>query len=54
MFLLESRTQNHIFLRDNGSLVEFLEPLDDLDVVELDILETVGKFNMHLPLLNDN
>ena len=41
-------------MRNNGSLLDFLEPLDDLDVVELDIRETVGKFNMHLPLLNDN
>lgn len=42
---------DHISLRNDGS---FLEPLDDLDSLELDILETVGKFNMLLPLLNDN
>ena len=37
---------DHISLRNNGSLEEFLEPLDDLDALELDILETVGKFNI--------
>ena len=41
-------------MRNNGSLLEFLKPLDDLDTVELDILETAGKFNMLLSLLNDN
>jgi len=42
---------DHISLRNNGSLLEFLKPLDDLDTVELDILETVGKFNMLLPFI---
>ncbi len=45
---------DHIFQSNNGSLLDFLEPLDDLDAVELDILETVGKFNVLLPFLNDN
>ena len=54
IFLTNNGSLNHIFLRNNGSFLEFLKPLDDLDSLELDILETVGKFNMLLPLLNDN
>ena len=54
IFLRNNGLLDHIFRRNNGSFFEFLELLDDLNVLELDILETVGKFNMLLPLLNDN
>ena len=45
IFLTNNGSFDHIFRRNNGSFLEFLELLDDLNVLELDILETVGKFN---------
>ena len=50
IFLTNNGSCDHIFRRNNGLFGDFLEVLENLDALELDIMKTADKFNKAFPL----